>query len=163
MKTVLVAAAVLVTTSVLGQMRGIPTPLPVKQGTLSDGGTLWSVKLDPPAFPADGGTPTGSNVVASTSYPCSTSSVTTVYTLDSGVETIGTLNPRVFVEVCHTRENDVGLIKCRGDGDVPSMTKGTKGEVLTVGECVTYGNPGGRPVYCLGNKGTYVQSFECAP
>lgn len=163
MQRLAVVALLTLASGALAQMRGIPTPLPVKQGTSADGGVPWTVKLDPPAFPADGGTSTGSNVVASTSYPCSTSSVTTVYTLDSGVETIGSLNPRVFVEVCHTRENDFGLIKCRGDGDVPSMTKGTKGETLAVGECVVYGNPGGRPIYCLGNKGTYVQSFECAP
>lgn len=137
--------------------------LTVRQGAGQDGGS-WSASLFPPTYPSDGGFAVNSNVVAGAVYPCGAASVQNVYTMDGGAVTIGSLNPRVYVVVCNSRENTTGAIRCRADGVDPAITPGTPGSVLGVGDCIPFSNPVGRPVKCITGAGAlYVTSYECAP
>lgn len=151
----------LVALGALAQIRGTP---PFKAYTeKADGGVAVSTRIEPPIYPSDGGQVILPSVISTTDYACGAGSTNSLYTLDSGVLAVGVLAQRVYIEVCNSRDNAYSQVRCRSDGVAPVNSVGTLGELLNVGECVTYGNPGGRSVQCIGNAGTFLTTYECAP
>lgn len=151
----------LVALGALAQIRGTP---PFKSYVeKADGGVAVSTRVEPPLYPSDGGQVIAPSVISTTDYACGAASTNSLYTLDSGVLAVGVLTQRVYIEVCNSRDNAYSQVRCRSDGVAPVNSVGTLGELLNVGECVTYGNPGGRAVQCIGNAGTSVTTYECAP
>jgi hypothetical protein len=66
---------------------------------------------------------------------------------------------RLYTRVCLSLEaSGTPLVKCRTDGTPPAFGT-TAGEVLSVGDCVTYTTPA---VACIANAAaTPVSTFEC--
>lgn len=134
-------------------------------GTVVDQGSPgkygpWPVTGPAIVFPSDGGLP-NSNVTQELPYPCGATTKMTVYKMDGGAQTIGSLNPRVYIVVCNSKDSASGLIRCRPDG-VPTLDAGSLGLVLDVGDCVPYSNTGGQTVKCIGGS-NYVSGYECGP
>lgn len=129
----------------------------------ADGGAVRS-QLVPATYPADGGLPTNGSPVQIGPYPCGAATKQDVFTMDGGAVTIGSLNPRVYVVVCNSRESTgTGNVRCRSDGTAPVLDAGTPGILLAVGECVPLSNAGGQPVKCIASGDYFVTSYECAP
>lgn len=76
---------------------------------------------------------------------------------------------RVYVNVCSSLQNtSTILIKCRADSTAPVYNAGATGagDVLAVGDCVTYTAPtAANVVQCITNidAGNYVDTYECVP
>lgn len=135
----------------------------VDQGSPGKSGA-WPVTYSAPTFPSDGGNPTGTSSVATYPYPCSAVYQAT-YLMDGGVVTVGVApTSRLYLIACNSRDNTSGNIRCRADADAGVLvtTAGSIGDVLSTGDCISYTNPVGRPVKCIGG-GTYLTTFECAP
>jgi hypothetical protein len=66
---------------------------------------------------------------------------------------------RLYTRVCLSLEaSGTPLVKCRTDGTAPAFGT-TPGEVLSVGDCVTYTTPA---IACIANAAsTPVSTFEC--
>jgi hypothetical protein len=81
--------------------------------------------------------------------------------MDGGVISVGgAAASRLYTVVCNSKESDTGNIKCRADdGGLPSLDEGTVGDVLGVGDCMTYSQRSA-PIDCIG-AGQFVTSFEC--
>jgi hypothetical protein len=123
----------------------------------------WPVTLASPSYPSDGGYPSGTTGTATYPYPCS-QAVQNVYVMDAGSINIGTASSRLYTIVCNSRDNTSGNIRCRvdSDGGVPTTTVGSTGDVLSTGDCISYTNPPGVPIRCIGAS-VYLTSFECVP
>jgi len=144
-------------------------------GTFPDGGIVRKVQVDSQGrlvvtgagstdagvFPADGGFPT-TGYFPSAPYPCGAASRNGAYRMDGGAVTLGSVSPRVYIVACNSKENTSGDIKCRGDGTAPSLSAGSPGVLLSVGDCVPYANTSGVAVKCIGGS-NYVSTYECAP
>lgn len=136
---------------------------PVDQGSPGKQGA-WPVTYSSPSYPSDGGNPTGVPGVATYPYPCSAVYQAT-YLMDGGVITVGVApTSRLYLIACNSRDNTSGNIRCRADADAGVLvtTAGSIGDVLGTGDCISYTNPLGRPVKCIGAS-TYLTTFECAP
>jgi len=135
----------------------------VDQGAPGNQGA-WKVTLNgsAPVFPSDGGTPTGTSYSAVYPYPCRTTSPNKVVYHDGGSQNVpGTsATSRLYTVVCNTRDNTTGNLRCRADGTTPTVTAGSAGDVLGVGDCISYTNPSGFPVKCVGLN-LYSSTFEC--
>jgi hypothetical protein len=70
---------------------------------------------------------------------------------------------RRFITYCNSNENaGAPLIKIRIDGTVPVMGLGNPGDVLVVGQCVTYNISSGITVKCIASAaGSHLTSLEC--
>jgi len=121
----------------------------------------WSVTAPIPVFPADGGTPSNIFKVADFPYICGTN-LETVVVMDGGCLTIGTLNPRLYIVAINSKDNTSGNVRCRNDGTCPTLTVGSPGQVLGVGDGVPFANSYGQPVKCIGVS-NYVTVSECGP
>lgn len=123
----------------------------------------WPVTLTSPTYPSDGGYPSGTTGTATYPYPCS-QAVQATYLMDAGSINIGLASTRLYTIVCNSRDNSTGNVRCRADSDggVVATTVGTTGDVLSTGDCISYTNPPGVPIRCIGG-GVYVTSFECVP
>lgn len=122
----------------------------------------WPVRFIAPVFPTDGGTSTSYSTVSTYPYPCAISSPNKVTYQDGGVQNVPTtaVTNRLYVVVCNTKDNSSGNLRCRADGTNPTTTTGSVGDVLGVGDCISYTNPSGFPVKCIGSN-LYVSSYEC--
>jgi hypothetical protein len=71
---------------------------------------------------------------------------------------------RKWISVCNSVQNAASrVVKCRADGTAPVFAAGNPGDVLGVGDCVTYTIPSTQNVLCISNSGagTDVQTYEC--
>lgn len=132
----------------------------VDQGAPGSQGA-WPVRFATPAFPADGGLATGST--GSYPYACATSSpnkVTSVSTTSVNVPTTAATN-RMYTVLCNTRDNTTGNVRCRADNVIPGIDAGAAGDVLGVGDCISYTNPSGAPIKCIAAAAMTVSTYEC--
>lgn len=74
------------------------------------------------------------------------------------------LASRTTVLICNSLQNTGNpLVKCRSDG-VPIMASGNAGQVLSVGDCITYRITDAVTPQCISDTAaTQVTSLECAP
>lgn len=123
----------------------------------------WPVTIQSPFYPADGGAPSGVTPSATYPYPCSRA-IQNVYLTDGGQTVMGSASSRLYTIICNSRDNTTGNIRCRADADggAVSATVGTVGDVLATGDCISYTNPPGVPIRCIGG-GVYTTTFECVP
>lgn len=90
------------------------------------------------------------------------------YLMDGGIISMGVAPSgvgRYYSIVCNSRDNSSGVVRCRADGadaGVLSTTAGSTGDVLSVGDCISYSNPTSVPFYCIGS-GNWTTLFECSP
>lgn len=87
------------------------------------------------------------------------------YLMDGGAIAMGVAPSRVYSVVCNSRDNSTGVVRCRADGadaGVLSTTAGSIGDVLSVGDCISYSNGTDVPFYCIGS-GNWTTVFECTP
>lgn len=118
----------------------------------------------------DGGITVNVAAASSAPYACGSTSVHNSYVMDGGSVIIGTLldgsghTSAVSIGICNSAENSTGFVHCRGDGVAPSMTIGTPGTVLDVGDCTSFtaGPTIVAPFRCIGGSGN-VTAFECGP
>lgn len=123
----------------------------------------WPVTFSTPTFPADGGNPSGIGSTGIFPYPCGATTLQSVTLLDGGSQPVGSLASRVYIIVCNGAANDGGLMNCRADGTQPTgIAANNVGQKVSIGNCVPYSNPGGRPVYCIGSN-VFVDTYECGP
>lgn len=133
------------------------TPVPFAPGSVAsvgvgaDGGSLPVVHVD--------------NV--STPFVCPNIYQQT-YLMDGGIIIMGVAPSRYYTVVCNSRDNTSGNVRCRADdGGVVTTTAGSIGDVLGVGDCITYSNPVPSPslwspIHCIGG-GIFATTFECSP
>jgi hypothetical protein len=119
----------------------------------------WPVTM-PTTYPSDGGFPSGATGAP---YPCGPTSINGVTQMDGGSITIGTLSRRLYIVICNSKENSSGNIKCRGDNTAASLTAGTPGTWLAVGDCIPFANPAGFTARCIGGNANYASWYECGP
>jgi hypothetical protein len=149
--------AFVVSTSLALAQNKVDQGAPGKQGA-------WPVTTTNASFPSDGGLPTGTSALATYPYPCS-AVYQAVYFMDAGIQTIGVApGARLYTIACNSRDNSTGTIRCRADADAGVLvtTAGSIGDALSPGDCISYTNPRGKPIRCIGAT-TYLMSFECAP
>ncbi len=121
----------------------------------------WPVTFTTPVFPTDGGTPSSVTTVSDYPYICGTNR-DTVQVMDGGCQTMGTLNPRLYLVIVNSKDNGSGVIRCRNDATCPILDAGSVGLVLDVGDGVPYSNSTGKIVKCIG-VGNFVSVSECGP
>ena len=113
-------------------------PVSTVEGTSLDGGTVWSV-----------------------GYFCNSrnQTVTSIGTTAASL-TVG-LSGRWYTRICNSLENTgTPNVKCRDDGTNPVMGVANAGEVLGVGDCVTYYTTAA--IRCISNTaGTATTQSEC--
>jgi hypothetical protein len=83
----------------------------------------------------------------------------------SSTNTPGTqLTGRDYIQLCVSVQNgDTVRVKCRSDGTAPVFAAGNPGDVLDVGDCVTYAIADSVVPLCISNSASAeVASFECA-
>lgn len=73
------------------------------------------------------------------------------------------LASRRFVTLCNSAQNTGSpLVKCRADGTDPVMAVTNPGDVLGVGDCITYPVASTVTTKCIADTATtYVTSLEC--
>lgn len=131
--------------------------------TSPDGGVLRRVKVDPQgrlvvaSTSPDGGTSSTTIV----SFQCSAvgQTVTSVGVAASTI-TVGLAN-RWYARICNSSENaGTPLVKCRDDAVNPVMGIANAGEVLEVGDCVSYYTT--NAIRCISDTAaTAVTQAEC--
>lgn len=72
---------------------------------------------------------------------------------------------RAYLTLCNSLQNTgTPLVKCRMDAVAPVMAAGNPGDVLGIGDCITYPVAAAQVVQCIADAAsTYVTSFECVP
>jgi hypothetical protein len=135
--------------------------------TQPDGGIIRRVKVDQQGriviAPTAGATlPDGGSAaltVTTFSCPSRNQTVTTVGTSPVALPT--TLAYRWMVRVCNSPENaGTPLVKCRDDNSNPTMGLANAGEVLEVGDCVSYYTTDA--IRCVSNSASVsVTQAEC--
>lgn len=72
---------------------------------------------------------------------------------------------RVYITLCNSLQNTgTPLVKCRVDGVAPVMAVTNPGDVLGIGDCITYPILAAQVPQCIADTATtYVTSFECVP
>lgn len=109
-------------------------------------------------------TGSGGSAVATVPFPClaiaNSHKVTSVGLVAVSVPSAVAGN-RQFVRLCNSAENSgIPNVKCRNDGSDPVMGIANAGEVLSVGDCATYGGDAG--VRCISDTAaTAVTTYEC--
>lgn len=73
------------------------------------------------------------------------------------------LSGRMFITLCNSLQNaGTPLVKCRTDGTAPVMAATNAGDVLGIGDCITYPISSSVVPSCISDTAaTYVTSFEC--
>lgn len=117
----------------------------VQQGPSRDGGVMWPVETMPTRcfVPTHASTTTG---VVAAACPAAQ------------------LAGRCTIMFCNSNQNSgAPLVKIRIDGSAPVMAAGNVGDVLAVGQCITYAIPAGVTPQCISDTATtYLTSTECA-
>lgn len=129
-------------------------------------GTRGPWPVTPVGGSGGGNLPDGGSSAASVPFQCQITSpnkVTSVTT--ASTTTPATAQPfRLWMNVCNSPQNAAGSIaKCRADGTAPVFAATNPGDVLTLGDCVTYYLPSTRNILCISNAagGIDVQTYEC--
>lgn len=121
----------------------------------------WPVVLSGGSSLSDGGTAS-----SSIPFPCANASPHTV----TSVTNASTTTPataqagRVWTNVCNSPQNAAGsIVKCRADGTAPVFAAGNAGDVLELGDCVTYTVSAARNILCISNSagGISTLTYEC--
>lgn len=99
------------------------------------------------------------------SYPASctvTQTAVNVVTTAGGTATPASQTAsRAYVNICNSKVNTAGLIKCRADGTAPVYASGA-GVVLDIGDCVSFAVPDTVTPLCISSTGTVVtETTEC--
>lgn len=122
----------------------------------------WPVTLTGGTTLADGGTAPSTTLP----YPCAIASPNSI----TSVTNASTTTPataqagRVWTNVCNSPQNAAGsIVKCRADGTAPVFAAGNAGDVLELGDCVTYTVPASRNILCISNSagGISTLTYEC--
>lgn len=134
-----------VTSSNSGQVTVDGGFVTVNQGLSRDGGRTWIVETSPSNCwnPTHSVTTTG---VAAANCPAAQ------------------LANRCLIMMCNSSQNSGSpLIKIRIDGTNPVMAVGNVGDVLSVGQCITYGALSAVVPKCISDTATtYLTALECA-
>jgi hypothetical protein len=99
-------------------------------------------------------------------YPCNVASpnkVTNVLAASLATPSAAQAG-RKWMSVCNSVQNvATRIVKCRADNTAPVFALGNPGDVLSVGDCVTYTIASTQNVLCIANTGagTDVQTYEC--
>ena len=113
-----------------------------------------------------GNLPDGGSSGASVPYQCQITSPHKVTSVtNASTTTPATAVPlRLWVNLCNSIQNAAGsIVKCRGDGTAPVFAATNAGDVLGLGDCVTYYLSSTRNVLCISNAagGIDIQTYEC--
>lgn len=99
-------------------------------------------------------------------YACNSTSpnkVTNVVAVSTSTPSVAQA-ARKWMSVCNSVQNVASRrVKCRADGTAPVFALTNAGDVLDVGDCVTYTVDSTQTVRCIANTGagTDVQTYEC--
>jgi hypothetical protein len=101
-------------------------------------------------------------VAAQTICQNPTAKVTAVGTAAAAVPATPLIG-RSQITICNSDENAAApVLKCRSDGDDPTIGAANPGDVLRKGTCWTYYAPSGLPIKCIADTAdTKVTSSEC--
>lgn len=116
----------------------------------------WPVTITNGGF-ADGGIP-----VVPQNCTLRANKSTTVST-SAGNTPSSQMAGREYLVLCNSLQNSgTPLVKCRVDGTSPVMAVTNPGDVLGVGDCITYTINASITASCISDGATtYVTSFEC--
>lgn len=148
-------AAVLVGAVAIGQN------VTVNQGAPGNYGP-WPVTVSG-GIVVDGGV-TITGTISTTPALCTTSAHKVTSVSGTAVNCPGTqLTGRRYVWLCNSLENTgTPIIKIRVDGTSPVIGTGTAGDVLNVGDCITYAVGPSVVPQCISNaSGVAVDTYEC--
>jgi len=131
--------------------------------TQPDGGFLRRVQVDPQgrilvaSTSVDGGTTTYTTAI----FACASRAQTVTSVGVAAVTLTTSLASRWAARICNSAENaGTPLVKCRDDNTNPVMGIANAGEVLEVGDCVTYYTTVG--IRCISDTAaTAVTQAEC--
>lgn len=160
LKFIAVTAGLVLAAVAVGAPPG--TPVVAHQGAPGKFGS-WPVTVTGSVYVVtDGGFGGGSSGSAYVACTTPTSKITSVG-VTSGNTPSTQLTSRKSITLCNSLQNTgTPLVKCRFDGVAPVMTASNPGDVLGVGDCITYNLADTVVPQCIADAAaTYVTSLEC--